>query len=162
MTGRILTASLTVLLSMAVIAAAQEQTIKLTLKVEPYLELKDANIVFAGSSDSPGVFDSGWQVVALANAPWRASLVLQPISVFQGEALATGYKVFVRYNGQTRIIEISERERKRGAVTVTAGETPHNGIIEMRFVASVSSGYPEGALLAPPSGVGMMLSVTAF
>ncbi len=162
MTGRILTASLTVLLSMAAIAAAQEQTIKLTLKVEPYLELRDTNIVFAGSSDSPGVFDSGWQVVALANAPWRASLVLQPVSVFRGEALATGYKVFVRYNGQTRILEISERDRKRGDVTVTGNETPHNGIIEMRFVASVSRGYPEGVLLAPPSGVGLMLSVTAF
>ena len=157
-----LPAILFALLIIPAFAFSQDQTtIKITLRVEPYLELLENDVAFISSADSPGVFDSGWTAVAVANCPWRASLTLTPASVFRGPALATSYKVYLRYNGKERMIDVSERERAKGMVQITTEETPHNGVIEMRFVATVSPADAGQALLVPPAGVGLMMSTMA-
>ena len=158
-----LPAILIALLVIPSFAFSQDQTtIKITLRVEPYLELLENEVAFISSADSPGVFDSGWNAVAVANCPWRASLNLPRASVFRGSALPTSYKVYLRYNGKERVIEVSERDRAKGMVPITAAETPHNGVIEMRFVATVSTADAGQALIVPPAGVGIIMSTMAY
>ena len=159
----IVATTLVILLGVPMLALPQDTTtIKITLRVEPYLEMLENDVAFISSADNPGVFDSGWNAVALANCPWQASIVLPAASVWRGPELSTSYKVYLRYNGKERIVEVSERDRRKGAVSISAAETPHNGVIEMRFVAKVSSADAQQGMILPPAGIGLTMSTMAF
>jgi hypothetical protein len=130
--------------------------------------LNDVAVDFTSSAETPGAYDTGWCIVAYANCRLQAHLVLPPLLKYEssaslsGVAVPTEYTIFIRVNDSESMHVIPDVLRRSGMVTIAAHDVPHNGVLEMRFVAASEKAPSDGESFLPPAGIEMTMSATGF